>query len=464
MSTERAGLRRFALALAGVLAALGVLAGAGAAVSLTQGPRVSTVQVDPAAAISVSGARVILTANQALGEIRPEQITVTPEAPFTIDAAGRSVGVRFTLPLDDDTEYTVSVAGARAVGGGPVSELRTTFRTPPAEVLLLRRDAGGDDEIVRTDLAGRDEQVVFAAPVIDDFRTTPSRLVVVTSDAGVSTLQTMDRDGTDATEIALPGEGMVQQLQVSQRGDLVGYTFTDPSGEGLLSALFLSDLRDPAADPVPVELGGQPASVDPWRFVPDSTALLMVDFEGQLIQVDPQSGAEPVMLGGAVTIDAIARGSYTALIERADAGTVQLDLTTGEQSPLPQADADLGRVAAILPLPAGGAGRGGTIRVYQQTDADGLPLPPVVAHVADDGSVRQLLEPGPEDALLQTCVSPSGRYVAALVAPDIVANPYDDAPTAMPQRLETRIIDVATGEQLSALTGFAIDWCSVGPV
>src|SRR5690606_19549595 len=114
-------------------------------------------------------------------------------------------------------------------------------------------------------------------------------------------------------------------------------------------------------------------SVDPWRFVPDSTALLMVDFDGQLIQADPLSGAEPVLLGGAVTIDAIAGGTYTALVERVDTGTVQLDLTTGEETPLPQAEGDLGRVVGLLPLPAGGAGRGGTIREYQQTDADGLP-------------------------------------------------------------------------------------------
>ena len=51
MSTERRGIRRFALTLAAVLAALGLLGGVGAAASLTQGPRVSTVQADPAAAI-----------------------------------------------------------------------------------------------------------------------------------------------------------------------------------------------------------------------------------------------------------------------------------------------------------------------------------------------------------------------------------------------------------------------------
>jgi len=463
MSTERRGIRRFALTLAAVLAALGLLGGVGAAASLTQGPRVSTVQADPAAAIEVSGARVILTANQALGEIAPEQITVTPAAPFTVDAAGRSVGVRFTLPLDDDTEYTVSVEGAHAVGGGPAGTLQTTFRTPPAQVFLLRRDTGGDDEIVRTDLSGQNETVVFRAPVIDDFRATSSRLVVATSDQGLSSLQVMDRDGADPTDIALPGEGLVQQLQVSQRGDLVGYTFTDPDGQELLSALFLSDLRHPAADPVPVQVGGAPASVDPWRFVPDSTALLMVDFDGQLIQVDPGSDADPVLLGGAVAIDAISRGTYTALVERVQEGIVQLDLTTGEQSALVEPDRDLGLLTALQPLPAGAPGRGGTIREYQRMGDDGLPAPPVVVHVADDGEARVLFASEADDALLQTCVSPSGRYVAALVAPQIVGNPYDDALMPMPQQLETHVIDVDSGEETAVLDGFGISWCTVAP-
>ena len=265
MSTEsprrrarrRAGVRRFALTLAGVLATLAVIGGAGAAVSLGQGPRVTDVQVDPASAIEVSGGRAILTVNQALADIDPEQVSVTPAAPFTVDAAGRSVGVRFTVPLDDDTEYTVRVAGARAVGGGPEATLETTFRTPPADVFLLQRDPDGDDTIFRSTLDGERAVPVYSAPTIEDFRATSTRLVVATAQDGVSSLQVMDRDGSDVTELALPGEGIVQSLQVSQRGDLAGYTYSDPGGEGDASVLYIARLREPSADPVPVEVAAR---------------------------------------------------------------------------------------------------------------------------------------------------------------------------------------------------------------
>ncbi|WP_345752142.1 hypothetical protein [Microbacterium rhizophilus] len=471
MSTEptrrgarrRAGLRRFALTLVGVLAGLVALSGAGAAVSLAQGPRVSDVQVDPSAAIEVAGARAILTVNQALADIDPDQVSLTPAAPFTVDAAGRSVGVRFTVPLDDDTEYTVRVQGAHAVGGGPEATLETTFRTPAAEVFLLQRDPKGDDTIFRSSLHGRDAVPVYSSPLIEDFRATSTRLVVATAQDGVSALHVMNRDGSGETDLTLPGKGSVQGLQVSQRGDLVGYTFSDPNGAEFASVLFTARLKEPAADPVPVEVGGEPASVDRWRFVPDSSALLLVDFDGELILTDPESAGDPTMLGGALTIDAIARGTYTAIVERVDQGIRQLDLTTGEETALVEPDRDLGVLGTVAPVPAGGEGRAGTVRQFQKMRDAWHPDGQTLAHVADDGTTRTLFETGPEDALLQSCVSPSGRYVAALVAPDIATNPYDIGGMAVPRTLETHIVDLDTGDPATVLSGFDISWCTVGP-
>lgn len=460
---RRAGLRRFALTLVGVLAALGLLSGAGAAVSLAQGPRISEVQADPASAIEVAGSRVVLTVNQSLEEIDPSQVSVTPAAPFTVDAVGRSVGVRFGVPLDDDTEYTVTVEGARSQGGGPAATLRTSFRTPPAEVFLLQRDPEGDDTVFRSGIDGEQAVAVYSAPVIEDFRATSTRLVVATVEDEVSSLHVMDRDGGDVTELALPGEGIVQGLQVSQRGDLVGYTYSDPGGQGHASVLFTAELGDPQAEPRPIEVGGEPVSVDRWRFVPDSSALLMIGFDGELVLTDPESDAEPTRLGGAVTIDAIQRGTYTAIVERVQEGIVALDLTTGEEAPLVEPEGDLGLLGAVVPVPEGGEARGGTVRQYQQMVDPTRPGSQLIVHVADDGATRQLFEVGSQDALLQSCVSPSGRYVAALVAPDILSNPYDVGTHPVPRDLETHIVALDTGEPVSVLRGFDISWCTVGP-
>ncbi len=57
-------------------------------------------------------------------------MTVTPATPFTVDTSGRSVGVRFLLPLHDDTEYTVRIDDVEGLGGGPAATLTETFRHP----------------------------------------------------------------------------------------------------------------------------------------------------------------------------------------------------------------------------------------------------------------------------------------------------------------------------------------------
>ena len=72
------------------------------------------------------------------------------------------------------------------------------------------------------------------------------------------------------------------------------------------------------------------------------------------------------------------------------------------------------------------------------------------------------------DAVLQTCISPSGQYAAVLVAPDIAGNPYDTYGLPLPETVQTHVIALPRGEEpageLVALNGFAISWCqtSVG--
>ena len=119
-SATTMGPRAFPYLVGGLLLISGVLVlvGTGLGIaSLLQGPRLSDVQVDAAQAIESSGSRVILTANQALAEIDPAQVSVEPAVPFTVDASGRGVGVRFTVPLDDSTTYTVRVADVVGAGG-----------------------------------------------------------------------------------------------------------------------------------------------------------------------------------------------------------------------------------------------------------------------------------------------------------------------------------------------------------
>lgn len=455
----RAFLASFALVL-GVLVLVG---GAGAFVGVAQGPRVTAVQSDPEAAVAASGSRLIFTTTQSLHDVEASQVTVDPPAPFTVDTSGRSLGVRFTLPLRDDTDYTVSVAGVEGRGAGPAVDIRTSFRTPQLRPYLLQRDTNEGDRIVRTDLAGQ-AQTVFAHPHIEDFRATGAHLVmsVRTEDDRAAIIVT-DGSGDNPRELPLPGDGFVSNLQTADRGETIGFTFSDADlGEsgGRESELFTTSVAAGAADVTPrqVALNGDDTRVAEWRFVPDSDSILVLTFDGRLLLAGAD-GEDAAPLGTAIGIDGIARGSSQAIVERFEGMSI-VDLTDGSDAPLVEPAASPGLPQKVLPLPGEGAG---TVRTYAVLSTAGGVASTVVAHVTDDGNITDLLELGASDSVLQTCVSASGRYAAVLVAPDAAANPYDRYRIPLPQRLETRVVDIATGEAVASLDGFALSWCQVPP-
>ena len=465
LSRRRRG-RLFAVTFAVVALALALAGLAGAAASVAQGPRVTDVQVDPDAAVAASGSRLIITTSQALAEVDPSQVTVSPETPIAIDTSGRSVGIRFALPLWEDTEYTVRVENVRGVGGGPASTITETFRTPAAQVHLLQRSADGDDTIFRTDLAGENAVPVFTHPHIEDFRATASHLVVsVRTEDDTAGLIMTDLDGANPRELPLPGDGWISQLQSADRGELVGYTFSaadlDDSG-GRESVLFTASLKDAAADdpPTQVTVDGADPRVAEWRFVPDTDSILLLSFDGSLLLTGANSsaGSGATALGSAIGIDGIARGSSEAVVDRLEQSSV-IDLTDAGEKPLVDADEDLGTLRDVTPLPDGT-----TMRTSAPLDEEGLPTEgTLVSLVGVEGAVQRMFEAPAADAVLQTCVSPSTRYLAVLVAPDVVSNPYDTYQLPLPERLETRVIDIAEGSEIVALAGSSISWCQVPP-
>ena len=453
----------------GLLAVLGL---AGAAASVAQGPRVTETSVDPAAAAAASGSRLIVTTTQSLAEVDASQVTITPETPFAVDTSGRSVGVRFTLPLWDDTEYTVTIEGVASLGGGPTATITESFRTPPAEVYLLQRGTNDGDLIYRTDLSGQNAVPVFRHPHIEDFRATGQHLVVSVrtdddgSGEGKAGLIVTDLDGTHAHDLPLPVEegsdGYVSNLQTADRGERIGYLFSDAhldADSGRESRLFTASLADPDADPVAIEIEGADPRVAEWRFVPDTDSILLLSFDGSLLLTgsDAAAGA-PTALGAAMTIEGIARGSSEAVVDRVDQASV-IDLTDASEEQLVTPDVDLGGTSSVTPLPDGS-----TIRTAAVLDGDGMPTGRTsVARVGADGATTMLTEVGETDAVIQVCVSPSARYVALLVAPNAVSNRYDTYQLPLPTRPETRILQIADGEPVIALNGSAISWCQVPP-
>ncbi|MFJ4036748.1 hypothetical protein ACIPVB_01570 [Microbacterium sp. NPDC090007] len=467
MSTEsrRARTRRrrgrgFATAFAAVLMALVVVGGVGGVVSVAQGPRITDVQVDPAAAVAASGSRVILTTTQSLQSVDPSQVEVEPATPFTVDTAGRSVGVRFTLPLRDDTDYRITVNGVNGLGAGPSSTLTETFRTPPLQAYLMQRGTPEGDTIFRTDLAGEAGLPVFVHPHIEDYRATANHLVVSVRDGDTARVIVADPDGTDQRDIALPGPGYVTNLQSADRGERIGFTFSDAdlgAAGGRESRLFTASAADDAP-PTEVGLNGGDVRIADYRFVPDTDSMLVLTFDSRLLLTDAQGGnAAP--LGSAVSIDGIARGSSVAVVERLE-GIREIDLTDGSEQELVRPVDPPGLAGRATPVPGAGAG---TIRSFADISADGVSRSTVIAHVDTAGAVRPLLEVPGADTALQTCVSPSGRYAAVLVAPRAIDNPFDRYQLPLPERLLTHLVEIDTGQEIAALQGFNLSWCQVPP-
>lgn len=464
-SRRRRG-RAFLGAFAIVVGALVVAGLVGAGVGTVQGPRATAVQVDPQAAVAASGSRLIVTTSQSLQKVDASNVSVSPATPFTVDTSGRTVGVRFTLPLHDDTDYTVTIDGVTGLGGGPSATITQTFHTPPIDVYLLRR-GDGKDTIFRTDLAGANAVAVFTHPHIEDFRATAEHLVVsVRTPQDRAALIVMDPDGQNARDLKLPGNGYVTNLQSADKGELIGYTYSDASltaGSGRESALYTASLKADAADaePAQIAVAGSDPRVSEWRFVPDTDSILLLTFDSRL-SLTSSSGKNPVSLGSAVNIDGIARGSSHAIVMRVD-GPAEIDLSDGSEKPLVSPGTDLGKVGDVTPLP----GEAGTVRtIAQLKDATTL-TGTTVAVVAADGTTTAVLQVPPTDSVLETCVSPSGRYAAVLTAPDAVSNPYDTYQLPLPGTLQTRIIDLTaaddTAADVSTLTGFDISWCQVPP-
>ena len=451
---------RYRRGLAAVVAALAVIGGAAATVSVVQGPRATAIQQDPSGAISASGSRIIFTANEPLAVIDPTQVTVTPATDFTVDVSGRTVGIRFPTALHADTKYTVAIDDVAGAGGGPKSTFETSFLTPKAEVLTLERDANADDRIVAHTLGDDGAKVILEASQIDDFRVTSGYIVAtLVDDDGAMHVIVTSRDTGERHEIPLPGAGTVTGLQVSERGQLYGFAFTDAhaaSGQGRINVLFTGSLAS-ADPPSSVITGGEEPSVDRWRFVPETSSLLLNSFEGDLTLVDRDSAdGEVSSFGTALSIEGVARSTYTALIDRLEDGIVELDLATGQSRPVDNLElSDDTVLAHILPLP------GGTLRSYAQL-VDGIPTTSRIMRTGSGGEMHEVAHTDRGEILQQMCASPSGQYVALTIS-DSSGAPFDGGVQPLPELIETRIYDAESGEEKAVWPGFDASWCEVGP-
>lgn len=459
MSTEDArrpgagqnGRRGFAVLFGAVLAVLLVAVGAGAVAASAQGPRLSSVDFDAVTATQTPGGRVIFTANQPIEPVAEDQVTVSPAVEFSVDTVGRSVGVRFAESLRHGTSYTVTVRDVAGVSGRAPVVFQTDIVTPPNELMLLRRDRDGADQIVARTVGGSDERVVYATDHIEDFRAVGDRVVVSARNAaGQSDLVIVPLAGGEPRSVVLPGPGWASNLRAESRGRAVGFTWTTDEPDGYVSELFTLDIGRDSLEPAAVDVGASDPRIHRYRFVPRSSGILLLTYSGDLVLVG--AGAEPTLLGSATAIDDISQDAVAYI--RTETGRAAVDLVNGERTDLASDETEWGVPYSLAALPDGGS-----VTAYVELTEEGHALGQTVVREHPDAEPQVLAESGGGDAILQLCVARSGRQLAIVRATDIQDAVFDDYELSMPEGTQVDVISLDGDYAPTTYAGIAPSWC-----
>ncbi len=465
--SERSRGRRFRRVNAVVLTGLAVAAVGLGAANATQGPRLSSAEINTRAVIARAEQRLVLTANQPLADVEPSQVRVSPSTRIDdVSVDGATLTIRFADILDYDTDYTVSVDDVSGAFTTAVGTLRHGFSTPSVDVFTLLRDTADDpagqdapDRIFRNSPTGAESAEVFQAPRIQEYVVSESVLVAATRTNGGSALVlTSLADGGSAT-VPTPVGGPLHDLRLSEQ--LLGFRLggeVDPVTSALVAPLYILDLTDPSGVPIQaVGLDGAPLSVRDFVFVPGSTALVAQAADDQLYLLDPIAGAAPTPLGQHAELRGFVPGTTDLVVADPSSGSL-IDLADGSLAPLglPAADAD----------PATTAGKLVVLdedRYVQQFDRVDYALARTTIGsellLVDPSGTERIFRPTSETSRIRDfCVSPNGQLLAIEVVPlDGVINDDDLLPAF--SDMTTYFVELSTGTTTRSVSGFLPSWC-----
>jgi hypothetical protein len=423
-----------------------------------QGPKLSSAQVDTKGVVEQGRQQLRLFANQAVAQVKPSQVTITPATGFTVSTEGDIIAVQFDSRLRYATEYSVSVHGVTSPYLAQGSTITYSFTTDSPVLYYLDRGDAADD-IVTTGLSGAARTVVYSAPHIQDFAVLDEFLAVVTlNDDKTSSLSFVNTETAVVEAVRLPDTGSISGLDASAAGNIVGFTLTsaDPGGTARKNNSTLYTINLTAGRTVaPVAgLSGDPIDVLGWQFLPGSATLLALTFERSLLLVDPVKGTVSP-LGQFLSLDKVAVDGLSVTMTDAF-GEVSLTLATGEVTRLEPSPVDGQRAfqgaTAVLP-------DGGRIQKVVVPDPTGRRFSSLLVY--DDGTRARGLYRTPADAgsISDFSVSPNGQYVAIETVPDAAAAVSDGYFfDARATSVTTVIVDVETGAQTRSVEGFGLHW------
>ena len=452
-SSERAPDARFRTALIVTVVALAALCAAFAALTLLQGPKLSSAQVDARAAITAPGQALRLFANTPVAEVSPSAVSITPALPFSVTTDGKIIGITFDLPLRYATDYTVSVAGVTSVSADQPSTLSYAFTTPAPSAYYLDRGET-TDEIVRTRVAGNERTVVYSAPGIQNFALLGTSAVVSTDAGdGTSSLSLVSFDDGGVEPLALPVPGTIERLQSATDSGTFGFTFSSQDGAYVDTLMTLN--LDAGRDIVPAAaLDGSRLDVANWLFLPNGVSLVAQNLnDDSLLMLDTATGTI-LPLGTVSSLESLSTDGTTLGVTN-PFGPVVLtlaDLDDTEFAPSP--------IDGATPFPGEfQSTRDGLVQhvvlVDYQTDVFENLL------VFDDGKTSRELYRTIDDAgsIGRISVSPNDQFVAVEVVPNVETS-VSDGRTVDPRStsITTVFVSVETGAIVKSVAGFALQW------
>lgn len=433
-----------------------VLCAAFLGLTLLQGPKLSSAQVDATRAIEQSGQLLRLFANQPVSTVEAEQVTIEPAIPFTVETSGEVVAVTFGQPLRYNTEYVVTVAGVTSTTGEQESTWDYRFATSAPFVYYLDR---GDvtDDVVRTTVSGTDREVVWSAPKIQVFGVMGESLAIVSlTPDNTSTLSLIDPKTNAIEQITLPADGAISNFAVADTGDQLAFDFTSKEalpGADYLRTLMRLDLavgREPVAV---TALDSTPLSVLDWMYVPGSTDIIAQDGDQTVLRVDAAGTILP--LGQYPQLDHVSiDGSVLTVADMFGSLALTLDDLEEERiapSPLDGQETFGGELEllpdgtrvqkVIIPSPDGGR-----FESFLAVD-DGESARVVYQTVRNEGSIERFT------------LSPNGQYAAIEVVPNVAASEPDGYfLNARARSITTVIVDLSTGALVRSVDGFGWLW------
>lgn len=467
-STRRSG-QRFVRLFYGSVAILAVMVGVLTAANFSQGPKLTSAEINVEGAVARSGQRLLLKTNQPLVSLDAKQVTVEPKTKVTASVTDSAIAIQFGGILRYNTTYTVKVGGVEGTFQDATSTLEYSFTTPDSDIYSLQRDVRVDsaglkrpDAIRRTTLLGRGSgDAVFSAPRIQEYGVLKDALaVVIVGDDETSSLEIVSLSGAEQVQVPLPTAGSVKGLRAAASENIIAYTFTSsPTAHGrkYRDTPFIYDLAAGSGLPTEVAgLDGLPMLVVDLDFVPGTTSLVVQAEDENVFLLDVLQEGTLTPLGQHSEIRGFIPGTRELVVADPTQGST-IDLTDGTVTVLALAESALSDTAysgRLVLLNDRG-------RYAQQFDRESTDTTEMISAitVTDDNASKVVYRTASESSRIRDyCVSPNGQYLAAeIFSADGVSDAYPNLQATT--GLTIVLIDLETGASNRSVSGFLPGWC-----